>query len=82
MPMTFENEKRTSDEVAKCESTKQSPQSSSDTWESFTPPQSVRVVYKGATYVGMVTGIILALPFMAVASAKKWYEKSKGKTDE
>lgn len=82
MPMTFENENWTSDEAAKCEGTKQSSQSSSDAWESFTPPQSVRVIYKGATYAGMVTGIILALPFMAVASAKRWYEKSKGKTDE
>ena len=82
MPMTVENKKWTSDEVAECESTEQSSQSSSDAWESFTPPKSVRVIYKGATYVGMVTGIILALPFIAVASAKRWYEKSKGKTDE
>ena len=67
----------------KCESTEQSPQSSLDDWGSFTPPKAVRAIYKGATYTGMVVGIVLAFPFMTVTSAKKWYEKSKGeKADE
>jgi hypothetical protein len=59
----------------------QSPQLSSDDCGSFHPPKAVKVIYKGATYTGMVLGLVLALPFMTVASAKKWYEKSKGEKD-
>lgn len=59
----------------------QSPQTSSDDWGSFAAPKPVRVIYKGATYTGMVVGIILAFPFMTIASAKKWYEKSKGEEE-
>ena len=69
-------------DLAACErQAEQSPQSSSDDCGSFHPPKAVQVIYKGATYTGMVLGLVLALPFMTVASAKKWYEKSKGEKD-
>jgi len=58
------------------------PQLSKDNWGSFVPPKAVKVIYTGATYTGMVAGIILAFPFMTIASAKKWYEKSKGEKDD
>ena len=59
------------------------PQSSSDDWGSLhSPPKAVKIIYKATTYAGMVAGIILAFPFIAVSSAKQWYNKSKKDKDD
>ena len=59
------------------------PHSSQDEWGFLhSPPKAVKVIYKITTYAGMVTGIILAFPFIAVFSAKQWYDKSKKDRDD
>ena len=59
------------------------PQSLSNGWGSLhSPPKAVRIIYKTMTYTGMITGIILAFPFIAASSAKRWYDKSKKDQDD
>jgi len=59
------------------------PQLSSDDWGSLpSPPETVKIIYKITTYAGMVAGIILAFPFIAVYSAKQWYDKSRKDQDD
>ena len=62
----------------------ENPHESQDEWGFLhSPPKSVQVIYKTTAYAGMIAGIALAFPFIAVSSAKKWYDKSrKDKYDE
>ena len=53
------------------------PQPSEDDWGSFNPPPMVKSIYKCTACAGMVTGIILAFPFMAGSSARAWFTQSK-----
>tara|TARA_B100000745_G_scaffold210366_1_gene139291 strand:- start:3955 stop:4191 length:237 start_codon:yes stop_codon:yes gene_type:complete len=56
----------------------ENPHESQDEWGFLhSPPKSVKIIYKTTAYAGMIVGIALAFPLIAVSSAKKWYDKSR-----
>jgi len=61
----------------------ENPHESQDEWGFLrSPPKLVKIIYKITAYAGMIAGIVLAFPFIAAYSAKKWYDKSRKDQDD